>query len=198
MNTKSMKYLFSFVVALWASALSAQSHWSVNPSDFSGHMTIYYGLKSGDHVLSDISNYEVAAFVNGECRGVGTIENHDGKTYGQLLVYGNTDGEYVSFKFYNKNTQEEKNIYDVKITFSTDGIVGYPSDPQMFDVSSDNVLLGDADGDGVVDLTDAVAIFEYFMTGSYPNFNETAADFDQDGTVDLTDAVLVFEYYMNQ
>ena len=87
MNTKSMKYLFSFVLALWASALSAQSHWSVNPSDYSGHMTIYYGLKSGDHVLSDISNYEVAAFVNGECRGVGTIENHDGKTYGQLLVY---------------------------------------------------------------------------------------------------------------
>ena len=76
--------------------------------------------------------------------------------------------------------------------------MGYPSVPQIFDVSADNVLLGDADGDGVVDLTDAVAIFEYFMTGSYPNFNETAADFDQDGTVDLTDAVLVFEYYMNQ
>ena len=126
-------------------------------------MTIYYGLKSGDHVLSDISNYEVAAFVNGECRGVGTIENHDGKTYGQLLVYGNSDGEVVTFKYYDKSTQEEKNINNGTITFSTDGIVGYPSVPQIFDVSADNVLLGDADGDGVVDLTDAVLVFEYYM-----------------------------------
>ena len=191
MNTKSMKYLFSFVMALWASALSAQSHWSVNPSDYSGHMTIYYGLKSGDHVLSDISNYEVAAFVNGECRGVGTIENHDGKTYGQLLVYGNTDGESVSFKYYDKSTQEEKNINNGTITFSTDGIVGYPSAPQIFDVSADNVLLGDADGDGRITINDAVLTISATFGTDPVGFVRVAADMDGDGRVTINDAILI-------
>lgn len=198
MNTKSMKYLFSFVVALWASALSAQSHWSVNPSDYSGHMTIYYGLKSGDHVLSDISNYEVAAFVNGDCRGVGTIENHDGKTYGQLLVYGNTDGENVSFKFYNKNTQEEKNIYDVKFTFITDGIVGYPSDPQMFDVSADNVLLGDVNGDGKINSVDLSLLIGKILGKEDPRFIDAAGDLSGDGKYNSVDLSMLINLILNQ
>lgn len=197
MNTKSMKYLFSFVMALWALALSAQTHWSVNPSGYSGHMTIYYGLKSGNQTLTDMSNYEVAAFVNGECRGIGTIESQDGKTYGRLFVYGNTDGESVSFKYYDKGTQEEKNIYDINISFITDGQVGFPSSPQLFDVAN-NVLQGDVNGDGKINSVDLSLLIGKILGKEDSRFIDAAGDLSGDGKFNSVDLSMLINLILNQ
>lgn len=58
-----------------------------------------------------------------------------------------------------------------------------------FSLSSD--LLGDANGDGNIDLTDAVMITYHSLGTAQPNLNWNAADVNRDGVVDLTDAIIV-------
>jgi hypothetical protein len=198
MKNTVKKYLFSFVLALWASALSAQSHWNFDYTQYQHRMTIWYMLQDSEVNVANLENYEVAAFVGDECRGIGTVITQGGNTVCQLLVYSNdADGEKLSFKAYDKTTLEEKELYGNMVQFSADGITGMPSTPYLLDFVQ-KYIPGDADGDGVVDLTDVVAVFEFFMNGEYPGLTEAAADYDGDGVVDLTDAVLIFEYYMNQ
>lgn len=52
-------------------------------------------------------------------------------------------------------------------------------------------LLGDVNGDGMVDLTDAIMIVYHTLGQQLANFNAVAADINGDGTIDLTDAILV-------
>jgi hypothetical protein len=55
-------------------------------------------------------------------------------------------------------------------------------------------IRGDADGTGVIDLTDAVFALEYlFMAGQAPGCLE-AADADDSGVLDLTDPIYTLEY----
>lgn len=49
--------------------------------------------------------------------------------------------------------------------------------------------LGDANGDGHVTITDAVAIVNYILGNKSDNFNFDAADVNEDGAITITDAV---------
>lgn len=200
MKTKRIKYLLTFVLTLWASALSAQSHWTFDYNQYQYQMTVWFVLQNDEVTLpvTDFNNYEVAAFVGDECRGVGTVVTGGGNTVCQIIVRSNvTTGEKITFKCYDKTAMEEKNLYGNAVQFTSDGIVGMPSSPYVLDFVQ-KYIPGDADGDGVVDLTDVVAVFEFFMNGEYPGLVAAAADYDGDGVIDLTDAVLIFEFYMNQ
>ena len=156
--------------------------------------------------VADQSNYEIGAFVGTECRGVADGATDDLVTVGSNKVFylrvrsENASGENVTFKVYDKEGKSElSGLTFTPVTFSSDATIGKTDAPFALKRMEDPpYVLGDADGDGVVDLTDAVAIFEFYMGEDYPGFVEAAADFDGDGTVDLTDAVLIFEYYMNQ
>ena len=55
----------------------------------------------------------------------------------------------------------------------------------------DEVMAGDANGDGTVDVVDAMAIVNYILDKPADNFNEQAADVNGDGTVDVADVVAV-------
>lgn len=200
MKTKRIKYLLTFVLTLWASALSAQSHWAFDYNQYQYQMTVWFVLQNDEVTLpvTDFNNYEVAAFVGDECRGVGTVVTGGGNTVCQIIVRSNvTTGEKITFKCYDKTAMEEKDLYGSVVDFSNLGQVGMPSDPYLLDFVR-KYIPGDADGDGVVDLTDVVAVFEFFMNGEYPGLVAAAADYDGDGVIDLTDAVLIFEFYMNQ
>ena len=61
MNTKYVRYLFSFVLALWASALSAQTHWTCDINAYQYDMTVYYDLQTNGTAIADWGNFEVAA-----------------------------------------------------------------------------------------------------------------------------------------
>jgi hypothetical protein len=52
-------------------------------------------------------------------------------------------------------------------------------------------VLGDANGDGVVDVADVVAIVNYILEKSAENFNFKAADVNGDNIIDAADVVLV-------
>lgn len=50
---------------------------------------------------------------------------------------------------------------------------------------------GDVNGDGNVDLTDAIMIVYHSLGQEQEGFNEAAADVNADGNIDLTDAIIV-------
>ena len=199
MNTKYVRYLFSFVLALWASALSAQTHWTVN-DNFANHMTVYYTLVDGENEVTPENryNYEVVALINGECRGMGEFVTVEGHTYGQMMVYGDAadEGKSLEFMVYVKSDNEEKHIYSAKVKYEVDGIAGFPSEPVAIDINF-NVLPGDANGDGKVSITDAVVIVDYILSDGQTPLVPAAADMNGDGKISISDAVDVVDLILN-
>ena len=57
---------------------------------------------------------------------------------------------------------------------------------------------GDANGDGVVDIADAVAIMNYILGNPPAGFNEAAADISGDGNITITDAVGVVNIILGE
>ncbi|MBR3619404.1 MAG: leucine-rich repeat protein [Bacteroidaceae bacterium] len=53
----------------------------------------------------------------------------------------------------------------------------------------EDVLLGDINSDGMVDITDVVALVNYILNPSNGNFNMEASDFDNDRTISISDVV---------
>ena len=139
MKSKHVRFMFSVVLALWASALSAQSHWTCDIDAFQHDMAVYYQLqKNGaDISFADLSNYELAAFVGDECRGVGEILTEQSIHYGYLRVRSNAaSGETVSFKVYVKDANQEVPIdAEANIAFQSDEAVGKPSTPKALNIS---------------------------------------------------------------
>ena len=168
MEFMKTRYLISFVLALWASALRAQSHWSFDYRQYQYSMTVYFELQKNGQTVVIPSNYEVAAFVGDECRGIATFETETGSmeqtlSYGFLKVYSNTaSGESVMFKCYEKTTEEEQNIKELSVPFSSDAAVGLPSDLKVFAIekiaetytviptSNDNAM-GSVEGGGEIE-----------------------------------------------
>lgn len=54
-----------------------------------------------------------------------------------------------------------------------------------------NLREGDVNGDGEVDLSDAIMVTYYSLHVAPANFNEAAADMNGDGEVDLSDAIII-------
>ena len=50
---------------------------------------------------------------------------------------------------------------------------------------------GDVNGDGKVDLSDAIMVTYYSLHVALTSFNETVADMNGDGKVDLSDAIII-------
>ena len=56
---------------------------------------------------------------------------------------------------------------------------------------------GDANEDGTVDVSDAVAVINVFLTGDTDKVNPNLSDANVDGVIDITDAVLVINIFLN-
>ena len=59
------------------------------------------------------------------------------------------------------------------------------------------VISGDANGDGNVTITDAVAVVDYILGNAPEGFNVEAADVNNDGNVNITDAVAIVDIILN-
>ena len=196
---KSIKITIAFLCAMFYQGAFAQetSHWTCSPNDFQYDMTAYIALTNDGVAVTDYSDYEVAAFCGDECRGVGEVQTVGTTSYIYMRIRSNAaSGEDITFKVYTKSDDIEADVEEYTMPFVSQGVQGMPSSPVVLNFVP--YAPGDADGDGIVDLTDAVAIFEFVMNGGYDGFVGAAADFDGDGIVDLTDAVLLFEFIMNQ
>ncbi|UKK50792.1 InlB B-repeat-containing protein [Prevotella sp. E13-17] len=136
---KQIRILSIMAMVLWASALSAQSHWQCDINANQSYMSVYFHLTDGTNVYEDTTPYEVAAFVGEECRGVATFEqvvkNEITYKYGLLQIRCDGVSEETAYlKVYNKLTQEEKRIYGAKIALVDGGTIGEVSTPVQYDI----------------------------------------------------------------
>lgn len=106
----------------------------------------------------------MGAFVGDECRGVASTANGQ---LSSLTVYLHDADEAIVLKYYDA---AGKRI----ITFSD---------------SSSVIVLGDATGDGIVDVSDYIGIANYIMGNIPAGFNEKAADVNGDGVIDISDYI---------
>jgi len=65
-------------------------------------------------------------------------------------------------------------------------------------ITIEDYIKGDVDGDGVIDLADAVLIINYYVGKPVSKFVEKAADVDGDGEVDVADAVRIVNYVVGK
>ena len=73
-----------------------------------------------------------------------------------------------------------------------------PSDPVSYQENVDNQddIPGDINGDGIVDITDAVALINRYLSGTTASLNLSIADLNNDGVIDITDAVAIVNKYL--
>ena len=65
-------------------------------------------------------------------------------------------------------------------------------------VTIEDYLKGDVNGDGKVDLVDAVLVINHYVGKPVVRFVEKAADVSGDGKADLVDAVKIINYYVGK
>ena len=67
----------------------------------------------------------------------------------------------------------------------------------IVEMEQPSYIEGDANGDGKVDIADALCIVNFVVGNPSPDFNQAAADVDGDGEITIADAVGVMNIIMN-
>ena len=107
--------------------IEPNNHYNVTPNDFNDNMTM---IALVDNVNNE--NYELGAFVNGECRGTTHPLYVDilDKWLFFIMIYGNVNDEEVTFKYYDNENNEEITL-DSTVTFSKDKMLGHVNQPYI-------------------------------------------------------------------
>ena len=137
------------------------NYWTPNAAQFANNMTMTAVLD-----VENI-NYEVAAFVNGECRGSARpiyVEALD--AYMLFLTIHGEEVEEMTFKYYDIDTDTEYTLSD-RINYSNNAILGSLKEPYMFTRGTTGI--GEA---------------ELSQLNIYPNPTTTAAEINLNATFD--------------
>ncbi len=113
------------------------STWTVNPASFQKRMSIIGQIRI-NNVISTNADDKLAAFVNGECRGVAGLQYFPqiDRYFAFLSVYSNvTDGENIEFKIWNAGAGKIHSDVTPNISFLTNGQAGTIGSPQVFNAS---------------------------------------------------------------
>lgn len=197
------RFLIALCLALWTAVLSAQTHWSFDHKQYKYDMTLYFMLQQNGLTPQNLSDYEVAAFINDECRGIGSVTTQTGSngitvTYGYMRIYSNvTNGETITFRYFNKYNGEENDVIGMSVNFESNVAVGMPSNPLMFCLNNVGVP-GDVNGDGDIDIVDVTSTIGYVIHQVPADFIFKAADVNNDGTVDIVDVTSIIDMIINK
>ena len=94
-------------------------------------MSLYLNVTFAAGEGLDYTQYDVAAFVGDECRGVAEVlPVPGGKDCLYLRARSNREsGETMTFRYRNTTTGEVKDIENVNFAFASNARLGYPSSP---------------------------------------------------------------------
>lgn len=111
--------------------MAQNTHWMYDANAFEYDMTAYLTVEYDGSQVNDLSDYEVAAFVGNDCRGVSRLVNvENGNSYLYMRIRSNQEqGESVKFKVYQKSKDKEIECDEI-ITFENRSVIGLPSSPQ--------------------------------------------------------------------
>ena len=200
MSNKLRLFVCAALLLTMSTVLHAgDSGWTVNPNAYQYDMTVYLQLKYGGKVLSDYSDYEIAAFCGGECRGVATIlttQQGDVRTsIVRIRVRSNDiNGDEITFRIYQKSTTEEMLLEEVLI-FESLKVEGSPSEALVLRLPK--ILMGDVNGDDAINVTDVGMVIDHILEHTPSGFVEAAADLNNDGDVNVTDVGLIIEIILS-
>ena len=178
-----------FCLFAYTTFLRAQeSGWQLNVRDYQFNMTAYVQLVVDGTPVEDYSNYELAAFVGDECRGIAVPDSKDGYQWLQLMMYSNTPNETIGFKVYDKEKARALKINET-VTFADMGQVGMPSSPMNMTMKM--YTLGDVNDDGFIDIADVTSVLTIMAGKGGSNLIEEAADVNEDGYIDIADVTSI-------
>ena len=214
----------SRTVSTSAKAGYAFSHWTLNgetidqPASFSyttvaGPMAFvaHYNLSPVDPAEPTM-NVKSRLYLDSEPEGICTFNRTSGElvqadNYVALNVT-NCDQWYEFTGWYKGNelVSNEQNFqyladfHDVTLTAHFRELPFTPTNPDDPVSQGGNIQTlqtGDANGDGSVDVTDAVAVINAYLTSDQSGINAGVADVNYDGVIDITDAVAIINLYLN-
>ena len=127
-----LKYLTFLCCLLFAGGMvkAQNTHWTCDANAFEYDMTAYLTVGYGSSVVGNLADYEVAAFVGDECRGVSRmITAANGTPYLYMRIRSNqANGENVAFKVFQKSKNKEIECAET-LSFKSRSVVGFPSTP---------------------------------------------------------------------
>ena len=110
-----------------------------------------------------------------------------GSDTGRIIsLIDNLDGSYAEDIQLTEAEQATGVTFTLMVNNNSTGII--------HDTNQD--ALGDVNGDGFIDIVDALLVAQYYVGLNPPGFNPDAADVNCDGEVDIIDALLIAQYYV--
>lgn len=160
---KTIKILLGCVSFLYTGAIMSQPTWEVHPPDFQYTMTVTGVGLYGCEATTDV-NDRVAAFIDGEVRGVANFDTEvNGQLLAFLIIYDHVpDGSAVEFKLYRAADNQVTDAVE-GLNFSDGQIMGNSATPFRF---RDQFALSDLylPGDSLLDFYEpGTVISEIFM-----------------------------------
>lgn len=165
-------------------------------------------LPNGVIVAHDIDESKpVTLTTRGNGMSVMYNKNSEGVyTFVVMSLGGSTisdnSGELINVPLYVQDTANDgENQLEMKQIFVTtlSGVTRYLNMSQStLTVEAVNYIPGDANGDGIVNITDAVGIVNYILKKVQGNFIFEAADMNGDGIINVTDAVQVINVILKK
>lgn len=129
-------------IAFKAFALDAsdgiQKHWSCDSHQYPFNMTMIGAIQI-DGVEQQSEYLEIGAFCGEECRGSELLSYYTevNKYLAFLSVYG-SNSDVITFKLYDHQTETELYLENQQsVTFVANAFMGNPSEPYLFEFSSD-------------------------------------------------------------
>ena len=163
-------------------------------------MRFFFELRQNGVVL-DLDNYEIAAFIGDECRGIATKESQVVSEstiyYGRIQVEAASTeaGATITFKAYEKTTETEFDIKtDVAYTFTANTTVGTLSELKQFELKP-AVMKGDVNGDDQITAQDASLVLQAVAGKITLSANQIeAGNVNGDEGLTAQDASLILQY----
>jgi len=125
MVNKTMRWFCCYITIIGL-VYSDSPSWTVDESDYTGNASL-----TGVLFLNDVLQAEenvIGAFVNDSCRGVATSENYEDNWLYFLTIYGNTNGDTVTFKAWIADTDTILDIWETVI-YEYNSVIGDPDNP---------------------------------------------------------------------
>jgi hypothetical protein len=141
MKHKSKLFSLLALLILGSARLAAQAtdpFPAVDVTKYANSMIITGQVRMNGKVLTKDDNVVVAVFQGDELRGKDVL--FDTGSYNDLfmvMVYGDTNGELLSFKVYAEGSIFEA---DQQLTYTINGHTGKPSDPYYIDLHVEGVV----------------------------------------------------------
>ena len=123
-------------------AQAQNSYWLFDSYSYQYDMVAFVSLTVYDEAVENLSDYEVAAFCENECRGVMKVQTlENGGTYGYLRIKSNQlEGEKIVFKACRTETKTVFVGTDT-IVFKSEDAIGLPSAPKVLNFVNSTSLV---------------------------------------------------------